>query len=165
MPDFKPDAFSFPPHLVVPKTQHFDALLRQKTISFFVADTLIGKAVPAAVEFHRPPRSDAKKIQEVDAARILATKFEFCKAPGAEQTPGALPGIGGLAAERAGEITGFSGTRPPKPPHPNPLPLGGKEGISLVYVAWHDGSCRFSRLRPFFFLLCRTPSPRARAIS
>jgi len=81
MRDFEPHTFDFRPHLVIPKAPHLDSLISQKAIALFVARPLFGKTVPAAVKFHRQPRCNAEKIQEVDAARVLAAKFEISKTP------------------------------------------------------------------------------------
>jgi len=94
VPDFKPDTFSFPPHLMIPKAPHFDALFNQETVSLFVAVTLVWKSVPAAVQLHCESCRNAKEIEDVDAARVLAAKLEFCKAPVAQQSPQAFFGVG-----------------------------------------------------------------------
>jgi len=79
VPDFKSDTVSFPPHLVVPKAQHFDVLPSQKSVSVFVAGTLVWKSMSTTVQFHREPRSDAEEIEEVNAASVLSAELEFGK--------------------------------------------------------------------------------------
>ena len=91
---------------MIPKSQHLDALLREKFIPLFIAGTLIGKTVAAAVKFHREFCARAIEIQEVNAAGVLAAKFEFAETLVTQQTPQPSFGVGGLFAELAGEVTG-----------------------------------------------------------
>ena len=80
VPDLKPDTFGFPPHLMVPKAQHFDALYSQEMVPICVAGTLVRKSVPATVYLHREARRDTKEIEEVNAAGILAPELEVGEA-------------------------------------------------------------------------------------
>ena len=87
MPDFKSHSFELIAHLMVPKAQHFDALFGEEPVSLFIPGPLVRETVSAAVEFHRQLRQRAVEIQEVDAARILATEFELGETSVAKQTP------------------------------------------------------------------------------
>ncbi len=98
VPDFKPNAFCFPSHLVVPKPQHLDALLRQKAIPLFVTRTLIGKSVPATIGFDREMGSNTEKVQEINAAGILAAELELLKTAVAKQKPEAFLVVGRFAS-------------------------------------------------------------------
>ena len=90
VPDFKSQTVSFPPHLAVPKAQHFDVLFSQESVSVFVAGTLVRKSMPAAVQLHREPCLDTEKIEKVDAAWVLAAKLEFRKPTVTQQIPQAF---------------------------------------------------------------------------
>jgi len=79
---------------MVPKAEHFDALFSQETISLFVAGTLVGKSVPAAGRLHCEARDDTRKIEEVDAARVLAAELEVREATITKQTPQAFLAVG-----------------------------------------------------------------------
>lgn len=126
MPDFKTHARGFTLHLMVPKAQDLDALLREKSVSFFIAGALIREAVATAIGLHGQPGRDAKEIEEVNAARMLATKLECSKPAVAQQSPEALFRISGFASQVTGEFSGLGRAVPALPPHPDPLPRGGE---------------------------------------
>ena len=84
IPNFKANAFGFLPHFVIPETQHLNSLLSQKFVSHFITHELVGKAVSATIEFHCQAGCNAEKVEVVNAARILATKFELLKVAIAE---------------------------------------------------------------------------------
>jgi len=122
MPDFKPNGLQFAAQLMIPKAQHLDSFGREKLIARFISGALIGKAVTAAVQFHRQLDLHAMEIEKVNAAGILAAEFEIGKAPVTQQTPEAFLGTGGFFPEPAGEIARGGGASAVDTPHPNPLP-------------------------------------------
>ena len=147
---------------MIPKAQHLDSLLGEELVSLLVSGTLVGETVSASVEFHRKLRQRAVEIEVVDAARILATEFEFIEATVAEQAPQAFLGISAFLAELAGEVTGGGSAGAmfavlcPLPPHADPLPRWG-EGISralpLLLVAIVRLDSQFSAEQRIYFLL------------
>ena len=68
MPNLKPDGYQFTAHLMIPKAQHLDSLGCEKFISFLILGALVGKAVAAAIEFHRQLGRGAVEIEKVTAA-------------------------------------------------------------------------------------------------
>ena len=77
MPDFKPHGFKFTAQLMIPETQHLDALFCEEAVSFFIFGALVWKATSTAIEFDSQHCDRAVEIQEVDAACVLATEFEL----------------------------------------------------------------------------------------
>jgi hypothetical protein len=83
--------------------------------------------VSAAIEFDRQLCTRAIEIQKVDATRILAAEFELSETSAAKQAPEPPLSVGGLLAELAGEVAGFSGAGAVfaevqrLPPHPGLL--------------------------------------------
>jgi len=157
VPDFKPHRCEFVVQLVIPETQHFDALFRKKLVSLFIPRPLVGKTMSAAVEFHGQFRHRAIEIEKVDTARVLTAEFEFIETAVTEQTPQAFLGICGFLAEFAGEAAGgggagtvFAGLRrfPPLPPRPDPLPRWRRGNFVRAIV-----SHRVRRLYRFMVLL------------
>ena len=137
MPNFKSHRLKFAAQLVIPEAKHFDALAGEKSVSRFVSGPLVWKTVSAAVEFDRELRNRAVEIEEVDAARVLTTEFEFVETMVTQQTPQAFLGISGLLAELAGIVPGggcagavFAVLRcaPPRPLIASFSPTGG-EGV------------------------------------
>jgi hypothetical protein len=96
VPDFKSHRFKFAMKLMIPKTEHLDPSVSEELISFFVFGSLVRKAVSAAIQFHSQLGKRAEKVEEVNAARILAAEFEFGEASVAQQTPQALFGFSGF---------------------------------------------------------------------
>ena len=80
VPDFKSYRFEFPAQLMIPETQHLDALFHKKLVALFIPRPLVGKTVSPAVEFHGELRYRAVEIEKVDAASVLAAEFEFVEA-------------------------------------------------------------------------------------
>ena len=76
--------------------------LRQSSGAFEASAACPKRQGTAAVQ-------DALEIEVVDAARILATEFEFIEATVAEQAPQAFLGISAFLAELAGEVAGGGG--------------------------------------------------------
>ena len=95
--------------LMIPKTEHLDPSVSEELISFFVFGSLIGKAVSAAIQFHSQLGQRAVKVEEVNAARILAAEFEFGEAAVAQQTPQTFFSISGFLSQVACEVTGGNG--------------------------------------------------------
>src|SRR5207247_6653673 len=128
VPDFKSHRFKLATHLMIPKAQHLDSLLGEELVSLLVSGTLVGETVSASVELHCKLRQRAVEIEVVDAARILATVFEFIEATVAEQAPQAFLGISAFLAELAGEVASGRSAgaifavlwRSPPPPDPPP---------------------------------------------
>src|SRR5207237_8359717 len=104
VPDLNPDCFEFAPQLMIPETQHLDAVFGEKLIPFFVPGPLVREAMSAAIEFDRKLCGGTVEIQEVDAARMLAAELEFIETMVTQHTPQALLGVGGFRAELTGEI-------------------------------------------------------------
>ena len=77
MPNLKPHRLQFTAHLMIPKAQHLDSLGREKFIPLFIFGALVGKAVSAAIEFHRELGGSTVEIQKVTAAGVLTAEFEF----------------------------------------------------------------------------------------
>ena len=77
MPDFKTDGSQFAVHLTIPKAQHFNSFPSEKLISHFIFSALIRKAVATAIRLNCQPHFHAQKIEEINSARILPTKFEI----------------------------------------------------------------------------------------
>src|SRR5207244_6627316 len=141
---------------MIPETEHFDALFREKTVSLFILGALVGKAVPTAIKFHGQLRARAAEVEEVDAAGVLAAELEFIETMVTQQTPQALLGVGGFRAELAG---GGAGSRCASamfavlwrsPPHPNPLPRWGRGNFARVTV-WVPVRCLVHGLLPKSF--------------
>src|SRR5436190_6894971 len=151
VPDFKSHRFKLATHLMIPKAQHLDSLLGEELVSLLVSDTLVGETVSASVEFHRKLRQRAVEIEVVDAARILATEFEFIEATVAEQAPQAFLGISAFLAELAGEVTGGGSAGAmfavlcPLHPSPGPPPRRGRgEFARFAVVAGSHRPPRFT---------------------
>jgi len=72
---------------MIPKTQHLDALFGEKSASFFIPGPLVRKAVSTTIKFNCEFCYRAVKVEEVNAAGILAAEFEFNKAAVTQQTP------------------------------------------------------------------------------
>jgi hypothetical protein len=106
VPYFKAHRFELAAQLMIPKTQHFDALRGEKLVSFFISGAPVRETMSATIEFNREFRDCAEKIEEVNAARILTAEFEFGKTTVAQQTPQSFFGISGLCAQSAREIAG-----------------------------------------------------------
>jgi len=146
MPDFKPHSLKFAAQLVIPKAQHLDALFREKPISLFILGMLVGKTVPAAVEFDGEFRDGAVEIEVVNTACILAAEFEFGEASITKQAPKALLGVSRFLAELAGEIAGSSDTGAVfavlwrSPPHPDPLPRWRRGNLARTVVCRSSSS-------------------------
>jgi hypothetical protein len=98
IPDFKPDSFEFTSHLMIPKAQRLDSLRGEKAFAFFIVLLLCRESMSTAVQFHREFCFDAKEIEEVCAARILATEFKIIEAPVAQETPETFFRVGGFLA-------------------------------------------------------------------
>jgi hypothetical protein len=126
VPDLKANGFQISPHLMIPKAQGLDALRRQETFPLSVVFSLLGKSVSAAIEFDGDAGLYTEEVQEVDAARVLATKLEIVEAPVAQQTPEASFGVSGFLAQLAGEVACFGASRATSTPHPDPLPSEGR---------------------------------------
>ena len=131
------------PQLMIPETQHFDALFREKTVSLFILGALVGKTVPTTIKFHSQLRAWAIEIEKVDTACVLAAELELVETIGTQQTPQALLGLGGFRAELAGEIassrcaSAMFAVLWRSPPHPNPLPRWGRGNFVRVVVVAH----------------------------
>jgi len=59
-----------------------------------ISRSLVRKTVSATVKFDSQLCFGAEKIEEVDAAWILAAEFEFAEAPIAQQAPEAFLSVG-----------------------------------------------------------------------
>jgi len=153
VPDFKPHRFEFAAQLMIPETQHLDALLGEEPIALFIPSSLIWKTVSATIEFDRKLCDGTVEIQEVDAARILAAELEFVETMVTQQTPQALLGVSGFGAELAGEIASSGSASAMfavlwrSPPHPNPLPRWGRGDFARVTV-WVHVRCLVHGLLP-----------------
>src|SRR2546427_4189419 len=130
---------------MIPEAQHLDSLFREKAVSLFILGALVGKAVTAAIELDPELRDGAVRIEEVDAAGVLASKLEFIEAPSAKQAPETLFGFSRFLAELPGEIPGsgsagavfailWRGAGAPPPPPPPPPPGGGEFFSGVVFV-------------------------------
>ncbi len=97
--------------MMIPETDYLDALASEEPVSLFVLGVFVGKAVPAAIQFHSQLRQRAIKIEDVWTTWILATEFKLIKAPVAQQSPELLFSIGGFSAKSAGEFTGCDSAR------------------------------------------------------
>jgi len=95
---------------MIPKTQHLDALSGDKPVSLFISGALVWKSVSAAVKFNREFCDRAEKIEEVNAAWILA-EFELGEAVVAQQTPQSFFSIRGFFPQVAREAAGLGGAR------------------------------------------------------
>src|SRR5262249_6369639 len=130
VPDLKPNRLQFAAHLVIPETQHFDALRSEELVSLLIPRPLIREAVTAAVQFDGQLGARAVEIEEVDTARVLATELEVAETAISKQAPETLLRVGGFLAEVTGKVAG-SGCASPAfaiapPPHPSPLPRWGR---------------------------------------
>lgn len=72
---------------MIPKTQYLDALIRKKSVSLFVSETLAGKTVSAAINLDREFCGHAEEIEKVSAAGMLAAEFKSSKMAASEQAP------------------------------------------------------------------------------
>jgi hypothetical protein len=106
VPDFKAHSFQLAAQLMIPETQHLDALFSEKLVSLFIFGPLIAKTVAAAVEFDSQLRQRAVEIEEVDGARVLTAESELGETTVAEKVPETLFSIGGFLAEMASEVAG-----------------------------------------------------------
>ena len=104
MPDLKPNRFKLTSQLMIPETEHSNALRGEKPFPLLISNTLIRKPVSAAVEFDGELREDTVKIEEILAAWILSAEFEFVKAAVTEQVPETFFGQGGLLAQVTREV-------------------------------------------------------------
>jgi hypothetical protein len=77
MPYFEAHGFKLAAQLVIPKTQHLDALNSEKLVSFFISGAPVWKTMSATIQFNREFCYRAEKIQEINSARILAAEFKF----------------------------------------------------------------------------------------
>ena len=98
MPDFKSYCFQLTSYLVIPKTQHFDALFREKLIPLFIMLTLVGETMSASVQLNRKFGYHAIEIQKVDTTSILVAELELAETTVAQQTPEPLFCISRLIA-------------------------------------------------------------------
>jgi len=113
-------------------------LSSEEQVSHFVFRPLVWKTMSTAIQFDRQLGERAVGVEEVDAARILAAKFELGETAVAEYTPKASLRIRGFPSEFAGEFAGGGGASAvlaglrPLPPHPSPLPRWGRGDLALV---------------------------------
>jgi hypothetical protein len=98
MPDFKPNGFEFTTHLAIPEAQRLDSLCSEKAVALFIVLPLLRKTMSPSIKFDRELRFNAKEIEEVCAARILATEFKIIEAPVAQETPETFFRVGGFLA-------------------------------------------------------------------
>ena len=82
-----------------------------KLISLLISGALVWKTVTAAIEFDCKLCDGAVEIQKVNAAGILAAKFEIVEAMVAQQTPQTLLGFRGVLPQSTGEVAGCGGAR------------------------------------------------------
>ncbi len=66
---------------MVPKAQDLDALLREKPVPLLITGALIRESMPPSVCLNCQASFDTKKVEEVNATRVLATKLELFETP------------------------------------------------------------------------------------
>jgi len=86
-------------HVVIPKAQHSEIILRQPVIAFNISN---GIGVLATVNFDDHSHFEANKIRDIWPHRNLPTKFERGKPPVFECKRKLALGIGHAHAQLAG---------------------------------------------------------------
>ncbi len=87
MPNLKPNDIQLVTHLMIPKSQHLDALFSEILVSLFIARTLIRKPMSTAIHFNRQFCDGTVEIEEVRTARVLAAELEFAETSVPQQAP------------------------------------------------------------------------------
>ena len=101
-PDGFQDPFEFLEHGIVRKPQHVLSLMPQPRVASDIFRG-VGKVL-AAVELNDQALLVRRKIRDVLAQGNLAAKLAFGEPPAAQVIPEAAFGVGGAAAELAGEV-------------------------------------------------------------
>ena len=89
---------------MIPEAKSFDALLRQKFLTRFIALNSAGQTVLKTVELDIQLRGGAVKIQNVAANRVLPAKFEAGELASSQCPPKFLFPGSLLAAKFAGDL-------------------------------------------------------------
>lgn len=129
--------FCFHKHLIIPKSQDTNTLLRQKFSTNLIVIRLF--KVLATVQFNDKLEFVAVKIEDVAAFRMLATEFQVKESMVAKQMPEqgfsiCLAGaqFTGITADVVGQFGGWVGERwlciSPHSLTPNPSPACGRGG-------------------------------------
>jgi hypothetical protein len=78
-------------HVVIPKAQHSEFILREPIIAFDISNRI---GVLAAIDFHDQSLFEAKKIRDVWPDWNLPPELERCKPPVFQGKPELALGIG-----------------------------------------------------------------------
>ena len=92
------------PPLMIPKSQSFDVMPRQKLFSRLVKVNAFRQTVLKAVKFNRQFCIGAIEIQNVSANRVLPAKFETRETASAQCAPKLFFFVSLTAAKPAGDV-------------------------------------------------------------